>query len=556
MNRARALGLAACALALSCAAPSLPGDDGGACAEGTARSALDAADRRVVGEASPWEPDASLRAQEDALAGSQRRRREVAWLSVEQVLADTALAEPVPAPGAALPRFQTWYDLADLRRVFDHAYLGLSGPERAARTPFDDAALDDAFEWNTQAVFTLPGWTEDHFDDYVAGLDTAARVAGVGAISRVSFSPGAARHLLASYPEILGCRERAAPLPWAEGHEVATALVRRGVELGPCAVTAVGDAGAAAHEVLRVEISGDDPGDLSVELTGSNNASCLARPGAPCELPGPVDVAMVARAGELGGRARVVASVVRAHPEWAACLDGPFTTDAAVVKADWRRVGLGFTLPRYDTSAEALAARQSGDVSWDVPDGEADPGPDSIYTLTRGDGASYRLAALHLMTKELDHWLWITLWWSDSPNSDFGADRPASLGAGPFSHYKMCVVTAFDERDPDPQGGFGGDMPSLGAALAAVHTGEGGPSWCSNPYLEEGHGNAGTNCIGCHQHAGTPLTSEDILAADPTFSGRRAARNNFPTDYSFAVDQGDDLSQLFADRELYYRDVP
>jgi hypothetical protein len=33
-------------------------------------------------------------------------------------------------------------------------------------------------------------------------------------------------------------------------------------------------------------------------------------------------------------------------------------------------------------------------------------------------------------------------------------------------------------------------------------------------------------------------------------------RNNFPTDYSFAVVQGDALSTLFAETELYFLGAP
>jgi hypothetical protein len=157
------------------------------------------------------------------------------------------------------------------------------------------------------------------------------------------------------------------------------------------------------------------------------------------------------------------------------------------------------------------------------------------------------------MTKELDHWLWITLWWSETPNDDFGADRPKSIDAlgGPWGSYKMCVTTAFGEEDPLPSGGFDMAHPSLASALAAVYAGKGAPTWCSNPYLEEGHGNAGTNCIGCHQHGGTELRSEDILLFSDF--GRPARRNNFPADYSWATTRGDDLGQLFADEEAWWK---
>ena len=86
-------------------------------------------------------------------------------------------------------------------------------------------------------------------------------------------------------------------------------------------------------------------------------------------------------------------------------------------------------------------------------------------------------------------------------------------------------------------------MGALGDALASVHSGVGGPTWCSNPYIEGGAGNASTNCIGCHQHGGTDTTAEKILEAQPKFGVTRV-RNNFFTDYLWAIKggAGDDLS--------------
>jgi hypothetical protein len=217
--------------------------------------------------------------------------------------------------------------------------------------------------------------------------------------------------------------------------------------------------------------------------------------------------------------------------------------DAVLVKADWRRQLPGELLPAYDSSGARMSTRLAGDATWDADD-TADPPPADIYTVQLPSGARFRLPALHVMTKELDHWVWITLWWSPRPDADFGADRPAAVAAlpGPWRNYKMCVATSYLERDPSPRGGQGG---SLGDSLAAVHRGAGGPSWCSNPYLERGTGNAGTNCIGCHQHGGTPLTAEAILATQPHHGSTRV-RNNFFTDYLWAIQggAGEDLSSI------------
>lgn len=96
---------------------------------------------------------------------------------------------------------------------------------------------------------------------------------------------------------------------------------------------------------------------------------------------------------------------------------------------------------------------------------------------------------------------------------------------------------------------------SLGDALAATHGGVGAPTWCTNPYLEVGPGNAATSCIGCHQHGGTARAIDDILAEDPHF-GTTRVRNNFFTDYSWAVKGGggEDLSSL-VQAELDYWDA-
>jgi hypothetical protein len=225
------------------------------------------------------------------------------------------------------------------------------------------------------------------------------------------------------------------------------------------------------------------------------------------------------------------------------CFDAELPKDAAVVKSSWLRADFDLTVPVRPTTPEVLRARLAGKLDeggWGAgKDQQASPDERSIYTVRMSDGATFRLPALHLVTKELRHWLWISIWWSPEPDTDFGADRPDAIRrlGGPWASYKMCVVTDFEEKDPDPTGGFPTGPGSLGDALAAVHAGASGPTWCSNPYLERGQHNAQTNCIGCHQHAGTNLQSEDVLADPEKFpaSGRRRVRNNFPSDYLFAA---------------------
>jgi hypothetical protein len=230
---------------------------------------------------------------------------------------------------------------------------------------------------------------------------------------------------------------------------------------------------------------------------------------------------------------------------FAACYSSEFPIDAAIVKQSWWRADFGMTLPVYDTSAATLAANLAGTTNgggWGNGGAQASPDATAIYTVQMGDGSAFRLPAIHLVTKELRDWLWITLWWAPNPNDDFGADRPDSIVAlgAPWQNYKMNVVTSYDEGDPDPRGGFAG---SLGDALAAVDSGVGGPTWSSNPYIEKGTNNAQTNCIGCHQHAGIPSLGTSAILADPvTFpqGSRTKLRTAFPSDYMWGFNADPD----------------
>ncbi|MEM9487868.1 MAG: hypothetical protein AAGC55_01925, partial [Myxococcota bacterium] len=441
---------------------------------------------------------------------------------------------------------------------------------RRSRDHFSTGELDEALGWNTRAVEELDNWPEQRWLDHVAAIDSAAEVAGVGGITRVGYSPSAARHLLTSYPEILDCLSAGTPPRFADGPgPPEQQLVRESVYLEPCGLRRYGPFFVASGETLRARIepgeSDTGPGERSdvVSVLVATEPGAQAGPqvcqdsaGAACEVPGPgifyVDVA----AGAEGLDGALVVDYRAPGAPWSACLSGAFPGDAAVIKAEWRRAQFGFTLPVYDTSAAAMAERLAAGASWGEGDGEADPGPEAIYTLQLSSGNIFRLAGLHLMTKELDHWLWITLWWSPEPDSDFGADRPPEIAAlgGPWRNYKMCATVAFTEGDSEPGGGFESSAPSLAAALAATHAGAGGPSWCSNPYIEAGAGNAGTNCVGCHQHGGTGTLSEMILADHAEFPalGRTQVRNNFPTDYSWSVDQGENLGLFYANVAAYY----
>ncbi len=245
------------------------------------------------------------------------------------------------------------------------------------------------------------------------------------------------------------------------------------------------------------------------------------------------------------------------------CFSHEMSADSAVIKASWRRNDqlINAGLPVVDTSAAGLKDRLGGKTAdkggWNIkglPLKAA--GPTDAYTVTLSDDTGYSLVGLHVMTKELRHWVWVTVWWSPDADSDFGQDRPEEikkLGA-PWSNYKMCVVTDFEEKDPDPRGGFEG---SLGDALAAVH---GTATWCSNSFIEKGEHNAETNCIGCHQHAGDINQLGELLTNEAKYplAGRKQIRKGFPSDYSWAFatpaspDQKDRLFDVILNRMKVY----
>jgi hypothetical protein len=524
--------------------------------DGVTTSALSAPDRKLVGAASAYPIDATLRGRDDELARSQAARRAVAWAAVARALAPVPFAiDPGAGAPTRLPRWHTWYGADDLRRLFQHLFTGLGPDEMRARAPFGDLALDAAFAWNPTAVESLPSWPADRWQAYLDDIEGADEVAGIGGIDRVQYSPGAARHLLASYAPIVGCEDTPAPPAFADAPTPGPRrMVRETLLLSPCSERMFGPYFVGGGETLTARLDG--AGALRLRAGAEPTADGFDCEGAICDADGQAMV-WIAVTAEAGGAAILTIDYQEADPAWAACLGTPFPLDAAVVKADWRRAELGFTMPVFDTSAAGLRDALGGDQEWAASD-QADPGPESIYTLALPSGARYRLAGLHLMTKELDHWLWVTLWWSPRPDDDFGADRPPSIAAlgGPWANYKMCVVTAFREGDPDPRGGA--TEPSLAEALAAAHAGAGGPSWCSNPMIELGPGNAASTCVGCHQHGGVPVTSEEILADDVRFpdNGRAQVRNNFPDDYSWAVTAGDRLGRVFADEVEYWTPPP
>jgi hypothetical protein len=90
------------------------------------------------------------------------------------------------------------------------------------------------------------------------------------------------------------------------------------------------------------------------------------------------------------------------------------------------------------------------------------------------------LVALHIATKEIPDWVWMTAWWTDQPSASAGIRQP------PWCNYAMGITVSM-ERPRRP-----GEMPEFKVLF--------------NPYLEAaintGAGGLYSNCMTCHSAAG------------------------------------------------------
>jgi hypothetical protein len=465
-----------------------------------------------------------------------------------------------------VPRFQTWYDREDVSRLFQRLYGTLDRDDRMARVRFTDAALDDAFGWNARFVTTLPEWPAERLAMYAASLDRAAAIAGASGLQRVAMSPDAVRHLVMSYPEVLRCVSGASlPAGFVDATTTSQRMAREALSLTRCASTMYGPyfVASGAELTARVtELTDDAVLRIHDGVSPTAPVRCSAGAAMGCSVRGPGTFTVRVHTRERPASGMLDVRYATPNANVAGCLNGVFPPSAASVAIEWRRADFDPTLPVYDTSAAGLARRLApgANATWGDGDRRATPDANAIYAMRAPAGTNFRLAAMHIRTRELDHWLNITLWWSPNPDEDFGADRPAEIRAlgGPWSSYKMCVATDFEERDRDPSGGYANDAPSLAAALRAVYERHGGPSWCSNPYIDAAPGLVRSNCVGCHQHALSGVRSAEVqndLARYP-HNGRMQVRNNFPSDGFWGIDAGDRLGAVFAETIDYWRSAP
>lgn len=251
---------------------------------------------------------------------------------------------------------------------------------------------------------------------------------------------------------------------------------------------------------------------------------------------------------------------------FAPCFFSEFPKDAVSIKAIWARDDEDIEL--FDTSAAGIERAVTGSETWVPSCDEAggckisagDPSlAKQMYSanVQHPDGTSntFRLTGMHVVTKEVREWIWMTMFWSHKPGTDFGEDRPDWLGKhakhnfSELQNYKMCIATDFSEKDPSilnqipvyRQQPLSFEKTSLLAAILSSYThGKSGidssapgsipqtaNTWCSNPYVEKDAGMGDSNCIGCHQGAGPDGDMEFV---------RHKKVEQFPSDYAFSYE--------------------
>lgn len=466
--------------------------------------------RALVGIAQPYQADLGLSLQEEQLRTDMGFRRQVAWSIVQRVI------DPVPLLGVA--------------------ELGVD---------------NDALEIDEGEIPTVPRWqtwygVEDFkrmFRELYGNLTPEQRAA------REPFSDEAIQQI-----ELWNAAAQERSERWPLDR-----FLKHVSELGICPEDMEAEACAQS---LQSNFSGATAGNSRITYSPSTVRHLLRNYGSILSCFEELDFLAPDTAPE------------DEDQNFTYCLESEFPADAVLTKAHWIRSDFNRTMPAFDTDAASLerVVGPSKTADWADGDRQVDPLADKIVTIRLLNGDMYRLAGLHIMTKELRHWVWTTLWWSDQPDSDFGADRPDTLRAmSPvWANYKMGVVVDYKEGDPNPSARFP-DQPTLAAAVSAT---QGETTWMSNPYVEHGRGNARTNCIGCHQHGGstlgpdldgdgTPdaLDLELIISNEALYpqNGRTQQRTLFPTDYLWSTLRVDSLAQVikteagnndFADAQL------
>jgi len=198
-----------------------------------------------------------------------------------------------------------------------------------------------------------------------------------------------------------------------------------------------------------------------------------------------------------------------------ACLERELPIGAAQARVFWSTVGES---ARLQTVSEVVDWKKLvSSESWPLGNVMKLSAENlkQMFTVTLGNSAvaSERvgLVAFHIGVKAPREHFWSTYWWSpDAKEEKFGKDKKWEVYTNSqineiVSHFNMCTVTRFD-----PVG-----APSFVDAGNEA-------SWCSNPFIESAPRSHLTNCIGCHQHAGSSVDQAQ------TFSQENQSNGIFP----------------------------
>jgi hypothetical protein len=481
-----------------------------------------AVDRKLLREGEPYYPVPGVDRYQATT--SMVGRRALAWQIADNVLADVPVGDGEensdfnPDTDPKIPAWQTYYTSNEFIWMFRALYGEL---DKEGRIQYDGDQMvlkngmpvaQDFCPENMHSIFSRNvlqdlgyPFADGRYEKRLGQFKTAEQVRGVSGNGFTLFSPGIIYHYFLNYKRVLMCNNIVDKIPRE-------------------------DKGPNSANFSYCMDSEFPSGRTNLYRNWSGD---IRR----CEINDPVGPLLEAYTQDtIGG--------------------------AVAIKASWQtQDSPDSEVAYFDTSAKGLSQALK-DGEWKAAGLKklADVGSESIYNidvLKAGNTKRHSLTGMHILTKDLRDWFWISLWWSPDPDSDFGADRPthlANVNKGAWKNYKMCVVAAYEEQDKDPTGKI--TQPSLKDAIAAAHDYDPNYTWCSNPYIEHGKGNSRTNCIGCHQHAGTKEKADDVFLDDPTDpknaerrakfpnNGRKKVRHNFPADYLWSFSDNPDYFNL------------
>lgn len=480
--------------------------------------------RVFLGEAEVYKPSAPI-SNENELKYMDVRRQ-AGWRIFQDMIKEIEIKRnpdlPVSLQTIKSPLWQTWYDSDEFERIFRNLYRFHGKENRVAKKPLCPKFYNNAFKafhfYESKDMlkpFNRPRY--DHYKEILSKFEELDEIRGILGAGKTIFSPSYIRHYLKTYNNVFNCSDDL-----------------RNEQYDPDRNYFPKPNYLPTFKSRSVCMDHEFP-------TGNENIALNEENFTHCGDNGPIF----------------------SFPELEeSILNKPAPTDdrdwgpAVAIKVTFFKNNEGIS--SYKTDAETFKNKLSEKFFW--PDALDKTmflntiSNDKIYTIKTNDPVAgqdvFKLSSMHIASKELREWLWVTVWWSDKPDTDFGADRPAALKGTPWANYKMCVVTAYDEQfNPDTKelyfkdSKFQSKFPGLYASLDAAKDMAMPYTWCSNPYIEHGEGNANTNCIGCHQHGGDPQANFDTIHNSPDYpaNGKQQLRHDFPTDYTWSSQRSPDF---------------